>query len=95
MSSEFLVLTTSRFDREFKKLIRQHPDQEFLEALLRLLDWTPTTAPDSMPSKNSRGFLLAKASTGFAPDVSDSVTTSKARRFFWRLVRCGVRIPTH
>ena len=96
MTKEFLVITTSRFDRELKKLTAKHRDlSELFQRVIEILKSDPLQPqPGNTRLRNWKPSLLARASIGFAPDVSGFAMTWTARRFFSRHVPCAGRIPT-
>jgi mRNA-degrading endonuclease RelE of RelBE toxin-antitoxin system len=56
MNAEFLVLTTSRFDRELKKLVAQHPElPEHYRSILAALKQDPFNNTRRYPIKKLQG----------------------------------------
>jgi len=74
MSVEFPVRTTSRFDRELKKLVAHHP--ELPEHCVAALKQDPVAT--GISSRNYWACRPMTASTGFGRIAFDSATTSRA-----------------
>jgi len=80
MTSEFLVITTSRFDRELKKLAsRRRGMPEVFRRVIDILKTDPTTVAANTQSRSSRRFAQVKANTESVPGAFDSATTSMVK----------------
>lgn len=67
MTAEFLVFTTSRFDRELKKLFAHHPElPEHYRDVLAVLKQDPITVHGAISSRNStaRRPMMANTASG-------------------------------
>jgi len=80
MTTEFLLLTTSRFDRELKKLAARHPElpERYRGILAVLKARPPITAVGAIQSRSSRACRRMMANTASGRAVFDSASTSKA-----------------
>jgi hypothetical protein len=83
MNAVFLVLTTSRFDRDLKKLNRQHSEiPDVLRTVVEVLTADPYNRGRQHAIKSWKLWPPGKASTVFVSDASDSATTSNVRPSF-------------
>jgi len=77
MSAEFRVLTTSRFDRELKKLVARHPElPEHYRGIFGVLKQDPITPVGAIQSRNSTACRRMMANTASGRAVFGSATTS-------------------
>src|ERR1039457_6427522 len=81
MTAEFLVFTTSHFDRELKKLVAYHPElPEHYRGIVAALkeDLYNKTEAAGISSRNSRACRTMAANTVSGPAAFDSGTTTRA-----------------
>jgi hypothetical protein len=79
MTAEFIVFTTSRFDRELKKLVAHHPElPEHYRSIVDALRQDPITAAAGISSRNSRAYSRVTANTVSGRVAFDSGTTLRA-----------------
>ena len=95
MTAEFLVTTTSRFDRELKKLAAQHPGlPEMFRQVIVILRADPYNRGRQHPIKKLEAVAAGEGQHRIRTDGFDSATTLTAGRSSSRPARCAVRIPT-